>query len=162
MAYNLSSKINADNLLIDPIQLLADSRRSEASDTSSSFSKPTFTTAKKAYNKEDDFGLGDFSPASSIMQSKGKEVMYGDKFNEIGDAVNTINMMNQADTGVYIAQKKQDQYEAMLAKQRAACKSSKKKGLFGSLITGGIGIVTGNPALIASGASGALGSMGGC
>ena len=43
------------------------------------------------------------------MQTKGKEVMYGDKFNEIGDAVNTINMMNQADTGVYIAQKKQDQ-----------------------------------------------------
>ncbi len=162
MAYNLSSKINADNLLIDPIKLLADSRKSEAWDTSSSFSKPMFATAKKAYNKEDDFGLSDFASASDIMQTKGKEVMYGDKFNEIGDAVNTINMMNQADTGVYIAQKKQDQYEAMLAKQRAACKSSKKKGLFGSLITGGIGIATGNPALIASGASGALGSMGGC
>lgn len=162
MAYNLSSKINADNLLIDPIKLLADSRKSEAWDTSSSFSKPMFATAKKAYNKEDDFGLGDFSPASSIMQSKGKEVMYGDKFNEIGATVNAINDMNRADTGVYIAQAKKNQLDAMMAKQRAACKSSKKKGLFGSLITGGIGIATGNPALIASGASGALGSMGGC
>ena len=34
--------------------------------------------------------------------------------------------------------------------------------MFGSIITGGIGIATGNPALIAQGASGALGSMGGC
>ena len=88
--------------------------------------------------------------------------MYGDKFNEIGDAVNTINMMNQADTGVYIAQAKKNQLDAMMAKQRAACKSNKKKGLFGSIITGGIGIATGNPMLIAQGASGALGSMGGC
>ena len=162
MAYNLSSKINADNLLIDPIQLLADSRKSEAWDTSSSFSKPKFATARKAYNKEDDFGLGDFAPASDIMQTKGKTALYGDKFNEIGDTVNTINMMNQADTGVYIAQKKKDQYEAMLRAQEAACKSNKKKGLFGSIITGGIGIATGNPMLIAQGASGALGSMGGC
>jgi hypothetical protein len=162
MAYDLSSKINADNLLIDPIQLLADSRKSEALDTSSSFSKPTFTTARKAYNKKDDFGLGDFASASDIMQTKGKTALYGDKFNEIGDVVNTINMMNEADTGVYIAQAKKNQLDAMMAKQRAACKSSKKKGLFGSLITGGIGLATGNPALIASGAAGALGSTGGC
>jgi len=162
MAYNLSSKINADNLLIDPIQLLADSRKSEAWDTSSSFSKPMFATAKKAYNKEDDFGLGDFASASDIMQTKGKTALYGDKFNEIGDVVNTINMMNEADTGVYIAQAKKNQVDAMLRAQQAACKSNKKKSLFGSIGTGIIGVATGNPALIASGAAGALGSMGGC
>ena len=162
MAYNLSSKINADNLLIDPIKLLADSRRSEASDTSSAFSKPIFATAKKAYNKEDDFGLGDFAPASSIMQTKGKEALYGEHFGQIGDAVQAITDMNKADTGVYIAQAKKNQIDAMMAKQRAACQSNKKKGLIGGLITGGIGLATGNPMLIASGASGALGSMGGC
>ena len=125
MAYNLSSKINADNLLIDPIKLLADSRRSEASDTSSAFSKPIFATAKKAYNKEDDFGLGDFAPASSIMQTKGKEALYGEHFGQIGDAVQAITDMNKADTGVYIAQAKKNQIDAMMAKQRAACQSNK-------------------------------------
>ena len=162
MAYNLSSKINADNLLIDPIKLLADSRKSEAWDTSSSFSKPMFATAKKAYNKEDDFGLGDFALASGIMQTKGKTALYGEHFGQIGDAVQAITDMNKADTGVYIAQAKKNQLDAMMAKQRAACQSNKKKGLIGGLITGGIGLATGNPMLIASGASGALGSMGGC
>tara|TARA_B100001250_G_scaffold53249_2_gene41411 strand:+ start:6494 stop:6985 length:492 start_codon:yes stop_codon:yes gene_type:complete len=159
MAYNLSSKINADNLLIDPIELLASSRRSEASDTSSAFRRPSFSTAMKAYNKKDDFGLGDFSPASNIMGVEGKKALYGDKFNEITDAVDTITMMNAADTGVMKAEEARKQYERQQALQRAACKSNKKKGLFGSLVGVGIGLATGNPAIAISSGLGGLNSL---
>ena len=159
MAYKLS-----DKLLIDPIALLAESKKDAAMTNKPSlagaFGSGAFPTAMGKY-KTDDFG-GDFSSASGLMGVEGKKALYGDQFNEIGDTVDTITMMNEADTGVYIAQAKKDQYDAMMAKQRAACKSSKKKGLIGSLITGGIGIATSNPALIASGAAGAIGSTGGC
>jgi len=159
MAYNLSKKITAQDLYIDPVKMLGDSWKTEARDTSSTFSKPMFSTAKKAYNKEDDFGLGDFSPASDIMGVEGKKALYGEKFNEIGDAVDTITMMNAADTGVMKAESARKQYEKQLALQRAACQSNKKKGLFGSLVGVGIGLATGNPAIAIQSGLGGLGSL---
>ena len=155
MAYKLS-----DKLLIDPIALLADSRKTEARDaTSGSFSKPIFATAKKAYNKEDDFGFGDFSSASDIMGAEGKKALYADEFQKIGDTVGVIDMMNQADTGVMKAQAAKSQYEKQLALQRAACQSNKKKGLFGSLAGIGIGLATGNPAIAIQSGIGGLGAL---
>ena len=159
MAYDLSKKVRAQDLIIDPVQMLGDSWKTEARDTSSAFTKPIFATAKKAYSKGDDFGLGEFSPASDIMGVEGKKALYGDKFDEIGDAVDTITMMNAADTGVMKAEEAKKQYERQLALQRAACKSNKKKGLFGSLVGVGIGIATGNPAIAISSGLGGLNSL---
>jgi len=159
MAYDLSKKIRAQDLIIDPVQMLGDSWKTEARDTSSAFTKPIFTEAKKAYTKKDDFGLGGFSPASNIMGVEGKKALYGDKFNEIVDAVDTITMMNAADTGVMKAEEARKQYEKQLALQRAACQSNKKKGLISSVIGVGIGVATGNPAIAIQSGLGGLGSL---
>jgi len=155
MAYKLS-----DKLLIDPIALLAESRQAEARDSATgSFSKPAFSTARKTYNKEDDFGLGDFSSASDIMGVEGKKALYGEGFQQVGDAVDMITQMNAADTGVMKAEAARKQYEKQLALQRAACQSNKKKGLISSVIGVGIGVATGNPAIAIQSGLGGLGSL---
>ena len=149
---------------LDPVKWLAAKRQRDAFDsagTISPFTKGAFPTAIMK-NKEDTGstkGLGSIDDFKSVQ---GKKALYGDKFNEIGDTVNMFTSMDNADAVLSIAQENKKYQDALMAKQRAACKSNKRKGLFGSIITGGIGIATGNPALIASGASGALGSMGGC
>jgi hypothetical protein len=149
---------------LDPVKWLAARERRDAfqdSGTITPFTKAAFPTATLK-NREDTGstkGLGSIDDFKSVQ---GKKALYGDKFNEIGDTVNMFTSMDDADAVLSIAQENKKYQDALMAKQRAACKSNKRKGLFGSIITGGIGIATGNPALIASGASGALGSMGGC
>ena len=149
---------------LDPVKWLAAKRQRDAFDsggTISPFTKGAFPTAIMK-NKEDTGstkGLGSFGDVSG---TEGKKTLYGGKFDEIGDTVNMFTSMDDADAVLSIAQENKKYQDALMAKQRAACKSNKKKGLFGSIITGGIGIATGNPMLIAQGASGALCSMGGC
>ena len=149
---------------LDPVKWLAAKRQRDAFDSSgtiSPFTKGAFPTAIMK-NKEDTGstkGLGSFGDVSG---TEGKTTLYGGKFDEIGDTVNMFTSMDDADAVLSIAQENKKYQDALMAKQRAACKSNKRKGLFGSIITGGIGIATGNPMLIAQGASGALGSMGGC
>ena len=149
---------------LDPVKWLAAKRQRDAFDsagTISPFTKGAFPTAVMK-NREDTGstkGLGSFG---DISGSEGKKTLFGGKFDEIGDTVNMFTSMDDADAVLSIAQENKKYQDALMAKQRAACKSNKRKGLFGSIITGGIGIATGNPALIASGATGALGSMGGC
>ena len=149
---------------LDPVKWLAAKRQRDAFDsggTISPFTKGAFPTAIMK-NKEDTGstkGLGSFGDVSG---TEGKKTLYGGKFDEIGDTVNMFTSMDDADTVYQMAVENKKYQDALMAKQRAACKSNKRKGLFGSIITGGIGIATGNPMLIAQGASGALGSMGGC
>ena len=149
---------------LDPVKWLAAKRQRDAFDsagTISPFTKGAFPTAVMK-NREDTGstkGLGSFG---DISGSEGKKTLFGGKFDEIGDTVNMFTSMDNADAVLSMAQENKKYQDALMAKQRAACKSNKKKGLFGSIITGGIGIATGNPMLIAQGASGALGSMGGC
>jgi len=149
---------------LDPVKWLAAKRQRDAFDSSgtiSPFTKGAFPTAIMK-NKEDTGstkGLGSFG---DISGTEGKKTLYGGKFDEIGDTVNMFTSMDDADTVLSIAQENKKYQDALMAKQRAACKSNKRKGLFGSIGTGLIGITTGNPMLIAQGASGALGSMGGC
>jgi len=149
---------------LDPVKWLAAKKQRDAFDsagTISPFTKGAFPTAVMK-NREDTGstkGLGSFG---DISGTEGKATLYGGKFDEMGDTVNMFTSMDDADTVYAMAVENKKYQDALMAKQRAACKSNKKKGLFGSIITGGIGIATGNPALIASGATGALGSMGGC
>ena len=149
---------------LDPVKWLAAKRQRDAFDsggTISPFTKGAFPTAIMK-NKEDTGstkGLGSFGDVSG---TEGKKTLYGGKFDEIGDTVNMFTSMDDADAVLSMAQENKKYQDALMAKQRAACKSNKRKGLFGSIITGGIGIATGNPMLIAQGASGARGSMGGC
>ena len=149
---------------LDPVKWLAAKRQRDAFDSSgtiSPFTKGAFPTAVMK-NREDTGstkGLGTFG---DISGTEGKATMFGGKFDEMGDTVNMFMDMDKGSTELAKAQEFKKYADAMEAKQRAACKRSKQKGLIGSVITGGIGIATGNPMLIASGASGALGSMGGC
>jgi len=149
---------------LDPVKWLAAKRQRDAFDTSgtiSPFTKGAFPTAIMK-NKEDTGSTKGLGSTDDFKSVQGKKALYGDKFNEIGDTVNMFSSMDNADAVLSMAQENKKYQDALMAKQRAACKSNKRKGLFGSIITGGIGIATGNPALIASGATGALGSMGGC
>ena len=149
---------------LDPVKWLAAKKQRDAFDsagTISPFTKGAFPTAVMK-NREDTGstkGLGSFG---DISGTEGKKTLYGGKFDEMGDTVNMFTSMDDADTVYAMAVENKKYQDALLAKQRAACKSNKRKGLFGSIITGGIGIATGNPMLMAQGASGALGSMGGC
>jgi hypothetical protein len=99
-----------------------------------------------------------------ISGTEGKKTLYLEiSLTRLADTVNMFTSMDDADAVLSIAQENKKYQDALMAKQRAACKSNKKKRIIWQhVITGGIGIATGNPALIASGASGALGSMGGC
>jgi len=149
---------------LDPVKWLAAKKQRDAfqdSGTITPFTKAAFPTATLK-NREDTGstkGLGSFG---DISGTEGKATLYGGKFDEIGDTVNMFTSMDDADTVLSMAQENKKYQDALLAKQRAACKSSKKKGLIGSVITGGIGLATSNPMLIAQGASGVVGSMGGC
>ena len=149
---------------LDPVKWLAARRQRDAfQDTEiiTPFTKAAFPTATLK-NREDTGstkGLGSFG---DISGSEGKKTLFGGKFDEIGDTVNMFSSMDDADAVFSIAQENKKYQDKLAAKQRAACKSNKKKGLIGSVITGGIGIATSNPALIASGAAGVLGSTGGC
>tara|TARA_Y100001973_G_C5168338_1_gene317517 strand:+ start:741 stop:1202 length:462 start_codon:yes stop_codon:yes gene_type:complete len=149
---------------LDPVKWLAARKQRDAFDsagTISPFTKGAFPTAlmKNREKTGSTKGLGSFGDVSG---TEGKTTLYGGKFEEIGDTVNMFTSMDDADTVYQMAVENKKYQDALMAKQRAACKSNKRKGLFGSIITGGIGIATGNPTLIAQGASGALGSMGGC
>ena len=149
---------------LDPVKWLAAKRQRDAFDsggTISPFTKGAFPTAVMK-NREDTSSTKSLGSLSDVSGTAGKKTMFGDKFKEIGDTANMFKSMDDADAVLSIAQENKKYQDALMAKQRAACKSNKKKGLFGSIITGGIGIATGNPALIASGAAGALGSTGGC
>jgi len=149
---------------LDPVKWLAAKKQRDAFDsagTISPFTKGAFPTAVMK-NREDTGstkGLGSFG---DISGTEGKKTLYGGKFDEMGDTVNMFIDMDKGSTELAKAQEFKKYADAMAAKQRAACRSSKKKNLIGSVITGGIGIATSNPMLIAQGASGALGSMGGC
>ena len=160
MAYPIGEK---DGYL-NPVAWLAAREKRDAfqdSGTITPFTKAAFPTAKLK-NREDTGstkGLGSFG---DISGTEGKKTLFGGKFDEIGDTVNMFKSMDDADAVLSIAQENKKYRDALEAKQRAACKSNKRKSLIGSVITGGIGIATGNPALIAGGATGALGSIGGC
>ena len=149
---------------LDPVKWLAARKQRDAFDsagTISPFTKGAFPTAVMK-NREDTGstkGLGSFG---DISGTEGKKTLFGGKFDEIGDTVNMFTSMDDADTVYQMAVENKKYQDALMAKQRAACKSNKRKSLIGSVITGGIGIATSNPMLIAQGASGALGSMGGC
>jgi len=149
---------------LDPVKWLAAREKRDAFDsagTISPFTKGAFPTAVMK-NREDTGstkGLGTFG---DISGTEGKATLYGGKFDETGDTVNMFMDMDKGSTELAKAQEFKKYADAMAAKQRAACRSSKKKNLIGSVITGGIGIFTQNPQMIAAGASGALGSMGGC
>jgi len=149
---------------LDPVKWLAAKKQRDAFDsagTISPFTKGAFPTAVMK-NREDTGGTKGLGTFGDISGTEGKATLYGGKFDEIGDTVNMFMDMDKGSTELAKAQEFKKYADAMAAKQRAACRSNKKKGLFGSIITGGIGIATSNPALIAQGASGALGSMGGC
>ena len=149
---------------LDPVKWLAAKKQRDAfqdSGTITPFTKAAFPTATLK-NREDTGstkGLGSFG---DISGTEGKKTLFGSKFDEIGDTVNMFTSMDDADAVLSIAQENKKYRDALEAKQRAACKSNKKKGLFGSIGTGIIGVATGNPMLIASGVAGALGSTGGC
>ena len=139
-------------------------KRMNQEETKSSFDTfanptPSFSSAKSK-NKE---GLiGAQAPQGFELSKGAKKELYGRGFDNMADSVSMLSTMEQGDTIYRIAEENKKYQDALMANQRAACRSNKKKGLFGSIITGGIGIATGNPMLIAQGASGALGSMGGC
>ena len=149
---------------LDPVKWLAAKKQRDAfqdSGTITPWTKAAFPTATLK-NREDTGstkGLGSFG---DISGTEGKKTLFGGKFGEIGDTVNMFTSMDDADTVLSMAQENKKYQDALLAKQRAACKSNKKKNLIGSVITGGIGLATSNPMLIAQGASGVVGSMGGC
>ena len=149
---------------LDPVKWLAAKKQRDAfqdSGTITPFTKAAFPTATLK-NREDTGstkGLGSFG---DISGTEGKKTLFGGKFDEIGNTVNMFTSMDDADAVLSIAQENKKYQDALIAKQRAACRSNKKKNLIGSVITGGIGVFTGQPQLIAAGASGALGSMGGC
>tara|TARA_Y100001970_G_scaffold231841_1_gene288360 strand:- start:44 stop:505 length:462 start_codon:yes stop_codon:yes gene_type:complete len=149
---------------LDPVKWLAARKQRDAFDsagTISPFTKGAFPTAVMK-NREDTGsakGLGSFGDVSG---TEGKKTLYGGKFDEIGDTVNMFMDMDKGSTELAKAQEFKKYADAMAAKQRAACRSNKRKGLIGSVVTTGLGIFTKNPQMIAAGASGALGSMGGC
>ena len=149
---------------LDPVKWLAAKRQRDAFDsagTISPFTKGAFPTAVMK-NREDTGstkGLGSISDFKSV---EGKKALYGDKFNEIGDTVNMFKSMDDADAVLGIAQENKKYQDALIAKQRAACRSNNKKNLFGSIGKGLLGAVSGNPVLIAQGVAGAAGSIGGC
>ncbi len=148
---------------LDPVKWLAAKRQRDAFDSSgtiSPFTKGAFPTAVMK-NREDTGstkGLGTFGDVSGV---EGKKTMFGGKFDEMGDTVNMFMDMDKGSTELAKAQEFKKYADAMEAKERAACNSSKKKKLIGSVITGGIGIFTQNPQMIAAGASGVAASGGG-
>ena len=148
---------------LDPVKWLAAKKQRDAFDsagTISPFTKGAFPTAVMK-NREDTGstkGLGSFG---DISGTEGKATLYGGKFDEMGDTVNMFTSMDDADTVYAMAVENKKYQDALLAKQRAACKSNKKKGLIGSIGTFALGAATANPALMIQGGVGAAGNLGG-
>ena len=150
---------------ISPAKWLEAKQRSRAvsgedKSTITPFTKGMFPTAKKKHVDNTKKGLE--TSFSDVSSKEGQTALFGDQFSSLGDSVDMLSGIKKADTELAKAEEGKKYQEALEAKQRAACKRSKSKGLLGGLITGGIGLATGNPMLIASGASSAVGSMGGC
>ena len=149
---------------LDPVKWLPARERRDAfqdSGTITPFTKAAFPTATLK-NREDTGstkGLGSIDDFKSVQ---GKKSLYGDKLNEIGDTVNMFTSMDNADAVLSMAQENIKYQDALMAIQRAACKSNKRQGLFGSIIGIGAGLVTSNPAMAIQGGIGAVNSLGGC
>ena len=149
---------------LDPVKWLAAKRQRDAFDsagTISPFTKGAFPTAVMK-NREDTGstkGLGSFGDVSG---TEGKKTMFGGKFDEIGDTVNMFKSMDDADAVLSIAQENKKYQDALMAKQRAACRSNKKKNLIGNVFSAGINAFAGNWVGAAQGAMGAVNSLGGC
>ena len=148
---------------LDPVKWLAARERRDAfqdSGTITPWTKAAFPTATLK-NREDTGstkGLGSFG---DISGTEGKKTLFGGKFDEIGNTVNMFKSMDDADAVLGIAQENKKYQDALMAKQRAACKSNKKKGLFSSIGTFAFGAATANPALMIQGGIGAAGNLGG-
>ena len=139
-------------------------KRMNQEETKSSFDTfanptPSFSSAKSK-NKE---GLiGAEAPQGFELSKGAKKEIYGRGFDNMADSVSMLSTMEQGDTIYRIAEENKKYQDALMAKQRAACRSNKKKGLFGSIIGIGAGLVTGNPAMAIQGGIGAVNSLGGC
>ena len=148
---------------LDPVKWLAAKRQRDAfQDTEiiTPFTKAAFPTATLK-NREDTGstkGLGSFG---DISGSEGKKTLFGGKFDEIGDTVNMFTSMDDADAVWSIAQENKKYQDKLAAKQRAACKSNKKKNLIGSIGTFALGAAAANPALMIQGGVGVAGNLGG-
>lgn len=149
---------------LDPVKWLAAKKQRDAfqdSGTITPFTKAAFPTATLK-NREDTGstkGLGSFG---DISGSEGKKTLFGGKFDEIGDTVNMFTSMDDADTLLSMAQENKKYQDALIAKQRAACRSNKKKNLVGNVFSAGINAFAGNWVGAAQGAMGAVNSLGGC
>ena len=149
---------------LDPVKWLAAKKQRDAFDsagTISPFTKGAFPTAVMK-NREDTGstkGLGSFGDVSG---TEGKKTLYGGKFDEIGDTVNMFTSMDDADAVLSIAQENKKYQDALIAKQRAACRSNKKKNLIGNVFSAGVNAFAGNWVGAAQGAMGAVNSLGGC
>ena len=149
---------------LDPVKWLAAKKQRDAfqdSGTITPFTKAAFPTATLK-NREDTGstkGLGSFG---DISGSEGKKTLFGGKFDEIGDTVNMFTSMDDADTLLSMAQENKKYQDALIAKQRAACRSNKKKNLIGNVFSAGINAFAGNWVGAAQGAMGAVNSLGGC
>ena len=139
-------------------------KRMNQEETKSSFDTfanptPSFASAKSK-NKE---GLiGAEAPQGFELSKGAKKEIYGRGFDNMADSVSMLSTMEQGDTIYRLAEENKKYQDALQAKQRAACRSNKKKGLVSSLITAGVGAATGNWLGAAQGAMGAVNSLGGC
>lgn len=139
-------------------------KRMNQEETKSSFDTfanptPSFSSAKSK-NKE---GLiGAQAPQGFELSKGAKKELYGRGFDNMADSVSMLSTMEQGDTIYRLAEENKKYQDALQAKQRAACRSNKKKGLVSSLITAGVGAATGNWLGAAQGAMGAVNSLGGC
>ena len=139
-------------------------KRMNQEETKSSFDTfanptPSFSSAKSK-NKE---GLiGAQAPQGFELSKGAKKELYGRGFDNMADSVSMLSTMEQGDTIYRLAEENKKYQDALMAKQRAACRSNKKKGLVSSLITAGVGAATGNWLGAAQGAMGAVNSLGGC
>ena len=139
-------------------------KRMNQEETKSSFDTfanptPSFSSAKSK-NKEGSIGAE--APQGFELSKGAKKEIYGRGFDNMADSVSMLSTMEQGDTIYRLAEENKKYQDALQAKQRAACRSNKKKGLVGSLITAGVGAATGNWLGAAQGAMGAVNSLGGC
>ena len=132
---------------------------SEDKSTITPFTKGMFPTAKKKHVENAKKGLE--TSFSDISSKEGQKALFGDQFDSLGDNVTMLSGIKKADTELAIAEEGKKYQEALEAKQRAACKSNKKKSLIGSIGTFALGAATSNPALMIQGGVGAAGNLGG-
>tara|TARA_B100000965_G_scaffold338337_1_gene305504 strand:+ start:740 stop:1219 length:480 start_codon:yes stop_codon:yes gene_type:complete len=130
----------------------------EGKSTITPFTKGMFPTAKKKHVENTKKDLE--TSFSDISSKEGQTALYGDQFDSLGDNVKMLSGIKKADTELAIAEEGKKYQEALEAKQRAACKRSKSKGLIGSIGTFAIGAATANPALMIQGGVSAAGNLG--